>query len=140
MYEVIFLLYLGKTIDVLDIFLLVSLILLGIFLAISYMLYIDALAKFDPRLNKDYKKNEIEIKKTFDPILKKWSKVFLFMAVLEIFLPSKNILYTIAAVKSADIVYHHNKHIPKIVDDAMKYIQLKLEKEIKNELKTVKPK
>ena len=123
MYEIILLLYLGKVVDVLNIFLFIALVFLGLFLVISYMIYIDALAKFDPRVDKDYKKNETEIKKTFIPILKKWSKVFLFLFLLEIFLPSKNILYTIAAVKTANI-YH--KPVPKNVNDILKYIKTQL--------------
>ena len=134
MYSIIFLMYLGNTFALLNGFLFIFLVILGFILLVSYFVYINTISDIDVYKSSQYtKEKEEKIKKMFEPVLKKWFKVFLIILFLEVFLPSKNIIYTFAAAKSINTIYHSNKNIPKIVNDAIEYIQIKLENEIKKE-------
>lgn len=139
MYTIVFLMYLGNTVNVLNGFLFVFLIILGAMLLINYFVYINTLSDIDVYKSSQYAKEyKEEIKNRFEPILKKWFKIFLVILFFEIFLPSKNVIYTYAAVESANTIYHSNKNIPKIVNTAIEYIQIKLQNDLNDEKKEIK--
>ena len=76
--------------------------------------------------------NEIKEKKTLFKKVLKYSIISISITSLfALIIPSKNIIYSYAAVKIAKISYYSNKHIPNIINETLKLIDLKLQKEIK---------
>ena len=126
MYELIFLVYLGNVIDALKT---VSSVILGLGLVIwgigiPFLLQVHEKAVYSEKDEEEWKKLFLK----FNSIMK---KIVFIAGALTIFLPSKTVIYSLAAVKTADIAYHSNKHIPKIVDDTLILIEKKLQQEIK---------
>jgi len=83
---------------------------------------------------RDFKDNENEIKekkKLFKKVLKYSIISISITSLFALIIPSKNIIYSFAAVKFAKISYYSNKHIPNIINETLKLIDLKLQKEIK---------
>ena len=132
MYSLIWLIYLADVITqiqyVLGITAFISAVLL-LFIFIAWINY-----EGDARYNGNGEEIEKEKKEVF-MWLRRLFATLIFSIIFFIVLPSKTVIYSLAAVKTADIAYHSNKQVPTIINNTLKLINLKIQKEIKDTLK-----
>jgi len=139
---IIWLLYFADVFDTLK----VTFFVITIFSLISYSVALIWVGNDINNLEIDKKyynyeniENEIaEKKKLFKKILKFSIISVLITSSFTIFIPSKNIIYSYAAVKFTKISYQSNKHIPNIINETLKLIDLRLQKEIREINKELK--
>ena len=132
MYSLVWLMYFAELLD--KISGVVSFIIISSFIGAAFLFFLWMSYRDVAQNELNEKEFEEEEKKVFRWIGKLiiigFSAVFIYIV-----LPSKTVIYSLAAVKTADIAYHSNKQVPEILNNTLKLINLKIQKEIKDTLK-----
>ena len=130
MYSLIWILYLADIVKELH-----TLLYILSFICLMLALFIFGAWLNAPEAETEFDKKEE--KKLFKWIFR-FLKICLVTVIIAILLPTRTVIYSFAAIKTADIAYHANKNVPLIVNNTLKLIDLKIQKEIQDTLKNKK--
>ena len=132
MYSLVWLMYFAELLDKISGF--ICFIFMSSFIGATFLFFLWINYRDVAQNELDEKEFEKEEKKVF-----RWIKKLIIIGFSAVFiyliLPSKTVIYSFAAVKTADIAYHSNKQVPEILNNTLKLINLKIQKEIKDTLK-----